>query len=192
MQYLRAGPFYWHLIFWPLANAQQLHSIHFELPNEWQYFRDCCHSLHQLLLELGLQLLLPCHFGQLCEALSCHGYQLFFISGYMLILKIILFFKLAVRLPDERSFYEPFFAVICPNLVLWSFWRIFDGIFWWVFWRIFLPNFFDENLTKFFDEVFDKCYDEFFWRIFWPIFLTNFLMNFLEEFFDYFFNRTFW
>ena len=42
MQYLRAGPSYRHLIFWPLTNAQQLHSIHFGLPNEWQYFGDCC------------------------------------------------------------------------------------------------------------------------------------------------------
>ena len=148
MQYLRAGPFYWHLIFWPLANAQQLHSIHFELPNEWQYFRDCCHSLHQLLLELGLQLLLPCHFGQLCEALSCHGYQLFFISGYMLILKIIMFFKLAVRLPNEWSFYEP--------ILVWVF-------FLWWFVLIWYYEVFDEFLTEFFDDFFD----DFFWPIFW-------------------------
>jgi hypothetical protein len=79
-------------------------------------------------------------------------------------------YKLAVRLPDERSFQEPifspaFFEVICPIIafpcyfgVLWVSLYVYE-----FFRRIFSTNFFDK----------------FFGRIFW----TNFLDEFFRQFF---------
>ena len=76
-------------------------------------------------------------------------------------------FKLAVRLPDERSFLKPKF---CHK---WS-WFInyielvitlesLGFLVWWIFLRMFFMKFF----TKFFTIFFDDFFDEFSGQIFW-------------------------
>ena len=81
-----------------------------------------------------------------------------------------MFFKFAVRFPDEPSFYE-------PRLDIWKWDHLSllgvgssGFLVWWDFWRDFLTNI----LMKFFDE--------FSWWICWQIFLTIFLTYFLTIF----------
>jgi hypothetical protein len=114
-------------------------------------------------------------------------------------------FKLAVRLPDERSFLKPRLChkwswfinyielvITLESLGVPCLMNIFTNVFYECFLRSFLRSFSQFFLTNFLDKFFDRFFEKFFWwTLFWQIFLMNFFTIIFEKIFDKVFDELF-